>query len=163
VWQAEKSGSTNDAINRDSFERTPHPDQQFPRRPSANIKKEIHMKKITVVALASILTLSGCATQPGGPNGEANTNSSGQNAVAGAMAGAAAGCALAVLLHKKCADGAIAGGTIGAALGWASTSSKTASSQQVNDQARRAGVVVPVNEVRCARHRQRRALAARCG
>ena len=106
------------------------------------------MKKIAVVALASMMTLSGCATAPGGPKVPANANTPGANAASGALIGAVAGCGLAILLKKKCADGALAGGMIGAAIGWTSTSNKTATAQQVNEQARRAGVMVPVNEVR---------------
>jgi hypothetical protein len=106
------------------------------------------MKKITIVVLASIMTLSGCATPPGGPDATSNTNSAGANAASGALVGAVAGCGLALLLNKKCANGALAGGLIGAAIGWSSTSKKTASAQQVNEQSRRAGIMVPVNEVR---------------
>jgi len=106
------------------------------------------MKKITVIALASIMALSGCATPPGGTGSASNSNSPAANAASGAVVGALAGCGLAVLLKKKCGDGAAIGGALGAALAWTSTSSKVASAQQVNEQSRRAGIAIPVNELR---------------
>lgn len=106
------------------------------------------MKKTTVTVLASVMLVSGCATPPSGSNPTTNGNSQAANAASGAVVGAAVGCGLAILMKKKCADGAVVGGALGAAIAWTSTSNKVASAQQVNDQARRAGVSVPVNEVR---------------
>lgn len=109
------------------------------------------MKKTApVLALASLMMISGCVTTPQKPQNpqREEQGSAGQNAAIGAVGGALAGCALAAMLGKKCKDGAALGALIGAAIGWSSYSEKVASAQTVNEQARREGKSVPQQEIR---------------
>ncbi len=108
------------------------------------------MKKTTMIAMAGVLLVSGCATQNGGALGGADNSggSAAQNTAVGAAVGAVAGCVLARLLDKSCADGAAVGGALGAAIGWSTYSEKVATAQTVNAQAKREGLTVPTNEIR---------------
>lgn len=102
------------------------------------------MKKIVIV-VAGIFLVSGCGT-PG------QSGSQEQNAAAGAAIGALLGCGLASMMGEKCAKGALLGGAAGAAIGWSYESRKVASANDVNAQARRAGVYVPNNKVVVGRY-----------
>jgi uncharacterized protein YcfJ len=76
------------------------------------------MKKLVLsVAVASLLPLSACATNPYG-NDPYRSNNTGSRAVTGAAIGAAGGAVLgAVVPGVSTVEGAIAGGIAGAVLG----------------------------------------------
>ncbi len=107
-------------------------------------------KTVPVLALASLMLISGCVTAPHNPQNSQRDEQgrAGKNAAIGAAGGALAGCALAAILGKKCKDGAALGAIIGAAIGWSSYSEKVATAQTVNEQARREGIAVPQQEIR---------------
>ena len=77
------------------------------------------MKKfILTAAVASILPLSACATDPYGYNNDPNRSSQGSRAATGAVGGAIlGGVAGAVIPGVSTVEGAIAGGIAGAVLG----------------------------------------------
>lgn len=101
------------------------------------------MKKIAIV-VASVFLITGCATT-GQTGGKATSQQ--HNAVGGAALGALAGCGIAVLLGAKCAEGAVVGAAIGAVAGWSYESKQVASAEEINSQARHAGIKVPSNKV----------------
>jgi len=77
------------------------------------------MKKfILAAAVASILPLSACATNPNGYNDGYNRSSQGSRAATGAVGGAIlGGVAGAIIPGVSTVEGAIAGGIAGAVLG----------------------------------------------
>ena len=75
-------------------------------------------KFILTAAVASILPLSACATDPYGNDRYGSGNSQGRNVATGAVGGAVlGGVAGAVIPGVSTVEGAIAGGIIGAVLG----------------------------------------------
>lgn len=82
------------------------------------MKGFIMRKLILTAAVATILPLSACATNPNGYNDGYRSNSQGTRAATGGVAGAVlGGVAGAIIPGVSTVEGAIAGGIVGAVLG----------------------------------------------
>ena len=98
------------------------------------------MKKITqrhaiASAIATLLLLSGCATNP---DGTFKKNIDGTYVIddkaKAALAGAVAGCAIGSAAGKGCAEGAVVGAVAGFLISWYFESKKVADAKEVNQQ-----------------------------
>lgn len=93
-------------------------------------------KRNTIVsAIATLLLLSGCATNP---DGTFKKNVDGTYVIddkaKAALAGAVAGCAVGSVAGKGCVEGAVVGAIAGFLISWYFESQKIAEAKQVNQQ-----------------------------
>jgi len=98
----------------------------------------------SATALASIFLITACVTNPDGSKRM-------DDRATGALIGAAAGCALASATGHSCLAGAAVGAAVGFMIGWYFESKKVASANQVNNEYKKKGQIIPKDEVKPAK------------